>query len=74
MLYPQLPIQLVANLESFIALYADLTKLYCFFNHGNLAVLSCLALIQDSINTLKCEHFIEFSKCLKCVPPAFVYS
>ena len=36
-----LPIQLVANLESFIALFAELTKqlLRCFY-HGDLAVLT----------------------------------
>ena len=31
-----LPIQLVGNVESFIALWTELTKLYAAFNHGNL--------------------------------------
>jgi len=60
-----LPIQLVANLESFIALFAELTKqlLRCFY-HGDLAVLTlseknCLITnsIQDCANTVKCEQF-----------------
>ena len=72
-----LPIQLVANMESSIALCTELTKLRCFLSWqvSSFDVIknSHTYRIQDSANTVN-EHFLNYSKCSKYLPPAFTYS
>jgi len=66
----QLPNQLVANLESFIALCTELTNCAAF-NRGNLTFWRCQKLYRtNSVKDKKrkhriCEHFFELEQVLK---------
>ena len=53
-----------------------MTKLAWFYNHGNNFVILTFSTnsVQNKRKHRKCEHFLSYYKCSKCLLPAFTYS